>query len=166
MELCCGDGFNARNFHSIHSRRILACDFDPAAIRLARRRNSAPNVTYCVADIRKEMPSGMFDNIVWDAAIEHFTRSEIDAVLAAIQSRLTPGGVLSGHTIVEGTLQKALSHHETCFEGKEDLAEILKRAFENVTVFETIYPDRHNLYFWAGDGVVPFRQDWEAAATK
>ena len=152
LELCCGDGFNARNFYSLRSRQIVACDFDPAAIRVARRRNSAPNVSFRVADIRKDMPSGKFDNVVWDAAIEHFTRPEIDEILSSIENRLTPDGVLSGHTIVEGTLGKALSHHETCFEGKEDLAEILNRTFENATVFETIYPNRHNLYFWRETG--------------
>src|ERR1035437_8897995 len=155
LELCCGDGFNARNFYSIRSSRVLACDFDPAAIRVARRRNVAPNVSYQVADIRRDIPAGIFDNVIWDGAIEHFTRPEIETILAAIRNRLTSDGVLSGFTIVEGTLGKALSHHETCFEDKEDLAEILKRTFQNVTVFETIYKDRHNLYFWAGNGVLP-----------
>lgn len=34
--------------------------------------------------------------------------------------------------------------------------------FTNVRVFETIYPDRHNLYFWASDASIPFDADWAA----
>ena len=33
--------------------------------------------------------------------------------------------------------------------------------FTNVKVIETIYPERHNLYFFASDGTVPFSGQWE-----
>src|SRR5688500_7637661 len=52
LELACGDGFNARNFYSLHCREVVACDFDPAAIGTALRKNSAPNVRFVLADIR------------------------------------------------------------------------------------------------------------------
>jgi hypothetical protein len=29
--------------------------------------------------------------------------------------------------------------------------------------FETKNPERHNLYFWASDGPVPFHPDWPHA---
>jgi len=161
LELACGDGFNARNFYSQRSRQVVACDFDPLALATARRKNSAPNVSYVLADIRDAMPKGQFENVVWDAAIEHFTPEETDKILRDIRTRLGPGGILSGYTLVErsdGT--KSLSHHEYEFRGKEDLARVLKPHFENVMVFETIHPDRHNLYFWASDGVIPFSHSW------
>jgi|YNPMSStandDraft_2_1061718.scaffolds.fasta_scaffold27438_2 SAM-dependent methyltransferase len=161
LELACGDGFNARNFYSFRSRRVIACDFDPKAINTARRKNTAPNVEFVLADIRSAMPDGKFENIVWDAAIEHFTPDEIQKILKDIKSRLTSEGILSGYTIVEksdGT--KSLSHHEYEFRSKEDLLRFLTPHFKNVTVFETIYPSRHNLYFWASDGCLPFRSDW------
>jgi len=161
LELACGDGFNARNFYSLRSRRVIACDFDPKAIETARRKNTAPNVEFLLADIRSAMPAGKFGNVVWDAAIEHFTPDEIQKILKDIKSRLTSEGILSGYTIVEksdGT--KSLSHHEYEFKSKEDLLRFFTPHFKNVTVFETIYPSRHNLYFWASDGWVPFRSDW------
>src|SRR5436190_21907639 len=77
LELACGDGFNAKNFYSLRSKTVTACDFDPKALALARRKNSAPNVSFVLADIRTAMPLGRFDNVVWDAAIEHFTPDEI-----------------------------------------------------------------------------------------
>jgi SAM-dependent methyltransferase len=161
LELACGDGFNARNFYSLRSQRVIACDFDPKAIETARRKNSAPNVEFLLADIRTAMPTGKFENIVWDAAIEHFTPDEIEKILKDIKSRLTDKGILSGYTIVEKPDEtKSLSHHEYEFKSKEDLLRFLTPYFKNVTVFETIYPSRHNLYFWASDGSLPFRSDW------
>lgn len=165
LELCCGDGFNAKNFYSIRCRRILACDFDPEAIRLAQGRNTAPNVEYLLADIRRDMPAGRFDNVIWDAAIEHFTPEEIETILRGIKDRLGKAGVLSGYTIVERAQGKSLHQHEYEFKSKEDLLRFLTPWFQNVTVFETIYPSRHNLYFWASDGPIPFHASWPAATS-
>ena len=67
LEICCGDGFNARHFYSSKAASILAIDFDKDAIPHARRYNSAPNITYVQKDIREGLPPGPFDNIVWDA---------------------------------------------------------------------------------------------------
>jgi len=167
LELACGDGFNARNFYSLRSKHVIACDFDPKAIEDGKRKNSAPNVEFVLADIRTAMPAGKFETIVWDAAIEHFTVEEIDRILKDIKARLTRDGILSGYTIVErpdGT--KSLSHHEYEFKSKEDLVRFFTPHFRNVTVFETIYPNRHNLYFWVGDSTLPFRSDWAKAISE
>lgn len=140
----------------------LACDFDPKAIHLARTKNSAPNIEYQLQDIREGLPVGQFDNVIWDAAIEHFTELEIVSIMKQIKSRLTKGGVLSGYTIVEKSADsKHLSHHEYEFKSKEDLMRFLSPYFKQVSVFETIYPDRHNLYFWASDGSIPFQSEWK-----
>jgi SAM-dependent methyltransferase len=162
LELCCGDGFNAYAFYSKRAGSVVAVDFDPKAIAYAKRRFSAPNLTFRVADIRHEMPQGDFDNIVWDAAIEHFTESEIANLMAQVKQRLTKKtGVLSGYTIVERDDGiKHLHQHEYEFHSKQDLERFLSPHFRNVTVFETVFPERHNLYFWASDGVIPFAQDW------
>ena len=164
LELCCGDGFNTRNFYSLRARRVIACDFDPLAIRTARRSHAAPNVTYVLADIRNAMPAGSFDNIIWDAAIEHFTPDEIDTILRALRDRLAPNGIVSGYTIVERARNvKMLSHHEYEFRDKNDLLRFLTPHFQRVVVFESVYPDRHNLYFFASDGPIPFDRDWPGA---
>jgi ubiquinone/menaquinone biosynthesis C-methylase UbiE len=167
LELCCGDGFNAHYFYSFRAGSILSVDFDPKAIAYANRNFQADNVTYRLADIRTQLPEGIFDNIIWDAAIEHFTPDEIVDLVINIKKRLGQNGVLSGYTMVEGADGKmALPHHEYEFKSKEDLARFFLPHFQNVTVFETIYPDRHNLYFWASDGVIPFMDQWDAATAK
>lgn len=161
LELACGDGFNAKNFYSLRSRSVLACDFDPSAIATAKRKNAAPNVSFVLADIRTQMPEGSFDNVVWDAAIEHFTPQEIVQIMEDIKRRLTPEGVVSGYSIVErADRAKHIHQHEYEFRNKEDLLRFLTPHFRNVKVFETVYPSRHNLYFWASDATLPFDDAW------
>ena len=58
LELACGDGFNAKNFYSLLSQSVLACDFDNLAINAAKDKNSAKNIQFVLADIRTEMPGG------------------------------------------------------------------------------------------------------------
>jgi SAM-dependent methyltransferase len=122
LELCCGDGFNAHFFYSIRVGSMLSVDFDPRAIAHARKHFRAENVTYEIADIRTQMPEGVFDNVVWDAAIEHFTETEIADVMANIKKRLTSTGILSGFTIAErADGKKMLPHHEYEFKSKATL---------------------------------------------
>jgi len=160
LELCCGDGFNAQHFYAIRAGSIISVDLDPDAISFANKNFHAKNVTYLTADIRTQMPKGQFDNIVWDAAVEHFTEEEIGHLMTEIKSRLCEGGVLSGHTIVEQDHGKSHHEHEYEFTSKEDLMRFLNPFFRNVRVFETIYPSRHNLYFFASDGMLPFDEKW------
>jgi hypothetical protein len=71
-------------------------------------------------------------------------------------------GTLSGYTLAErDDGGKHLQQHEYEFKSKEDLARFLRPHFKNVTVFETIFPERHNLYFWASDGIIPFMGGWD-----
>jgi len=162
LELCCGDGFNAHYFYRARVGSMISVDFDPKAIAYARKHFKSPNIRYELADIRTQMPEGTFENIVWDAAIEHFTEDEIAALMMSIKTRLRADGILSGFTLTEqADGKKSLSHHEYEFKSKEDLARFLTPHFKNVRVFETIYPDRHNLYFWASDGIVPFMKGWD-----
>lgn len=77
-----------------------------------------------------------------------------------IKDRLTDEGILSGYKIVRRKERKSLVHHEYEFESKENLLRLFTSYFKNVKVFETIYPSRHNLYFWASDSVLPFDSNW------
>lgn len=98
---------------------------------------------------------------MWDAAIEHFTQDEISQIMFNIKSNLAPDGILSGYTIKESESgHKHLHQHEYEFHDKEDLARFLTPKFKNVHVFETIFPERTNLYFYATDGKLPFEQNW------
>ena len=155
LEICCGDGFNTRHFYSSKAGSITALDFDRDAIPHARRYNAAPNVTYLQKDIREGLPDGPFDNVVWDAAIEHFTEAEIDRLMGEIVQRLGPEGVLSGYTLTEAADgRKSNELHEYEFKDKEDLRRFFTPHFKFVKVWETIYPTRHNLYFAASQSPI------------
>jgi SAM-dependent methyltransferase len=155
LDLCCGGGFFSYHFYSSRAATIVAVDFDPQAIAHARRNWKARNIEFLCADIRTDMPIGPFDTIVWNAAIEHFTLSEIIALLTAIKARLAPNGVLTGYTLVEKESGKSHPDHEYEFKSQHDLEDLLRPFFVNVTVLDTKWRDqleeRENLYFFASD---------------
>ncbi len=126
-----------------------------------KKNYKASNLKFIHGDIRYDFPKGNYSNIVWDAAIEHFTQDEISQIMFNIKSNLAPDGILSGYTIKESESgHKHLHQHEYEFHDKEDLARFLTPKFKNVHVFETIFPERTNLYFYATDGKLPFEQNW------
>lgn len=164
LELSSGDGFNAKHFYSRLSESVIACDFDPTAIKHSNKYNSSDNVKFVLADIRTSLPEGKFENIIWDQALEHFTEEEIENLMPNIKSRLTIDGILSGNTIVEknhGHEGKMLHQHEYEFKNKEDLERFFKPYFKNINVFELFNSGRHNLYFWVSDGEIPFDDTWK-----
>lgn len=160
LDLCSGDGFNSYYFYSLNSKSVTGIDFDAEAIKWARRNYKTNNLEFIEQDIRNEFVGGPYDNIIWDAAIEHFTEIEIESLMNNIKSQLTSEGVLSGYTIIETSDGvKHLHQHEYEFHDKEDLARFLTPWFKNVHVFTTSYPTRTNLYFYASDGLLPFEKD-------
>ena len=161
LELCCGDGYNTYHFYSIRAKNIISVDFDSTAINHAKKHNQAKNIQFKLRDIRTQIPEGKYDNVLWDAGIAHFTEVEIVLIMENIKNRLKIAGILSGYTIVERVEGKSLAQHEYEFKSKEDLKRFFEPHFKNIKVFETIYPSRHNLYFWASDGVLPFDKEWE-----
>lgn len=161
LELCCGDGFNAYHFYSIRAERIHSIDFDPKAIAHAKRNFKANNVTYMCQDIRQGLPRGPFTNVIWDAAIEHFTLDEISRILNEIKQIMGPSGVLSGYTIVEREDGAQHDDHEYEFKSKQDLQSLLAQFFPHYVVIETEYPERTNLYFYASQSPITFLQDFQ-----
>ncbi len=161
LEICCGDGFNAHHFYSIRAKNIVSVDFDPRAIAHANKHFKTDKTDYRLCDIRKSLPEGTFNNIIWDAAIEHFTLEEMDTIFKGILARLTPSGILSGYTIIKADHGSSHDDHEHEFESKEELRGKLKQYFNHVVVFDTKYPDRHNLYFFASNEPMSFLADFQ-----
>jgi SAM-dependent methyltransferase len=164
LELACGDGFNARNFYSLKSGKIIACDLDADVIATARRKNPAPNVEYLVCDIRRGLPSGTFDNIVWDYGFpfrHHFSDNDMHAILARVHDSLAADGILSGHTTISTESPRRELHEELMV--KRMLYQQLRAHFSSVLIFKTTSPARINVYFWASDGTVPFDTGWSNA---
>jgi hypothetical protein len=167
LELSCGDGFNCRNFYSLRSSSIVACDIDENTIRKARRNNSAPNITYTVADIRDAMPDGSFDNVIWDFGfplLEYFSKNDVIKIFKDIKSRIEiKKGIFSGYTVAQKQ-ENNLDSIELNFSNAADLYNFLILFFDKVYVVEIYSPDRKNLYFWASDADLPFGNAQKNAA--
>jgi len=166
LELCCGTGYYAHVFYSPFASEIIAVDYDPRAIETALRFHRQSNIRFEVADIRKSLPDGPFDAVIWDGAIEHFARAEIDDIVERLKQITTPQARLLGYTVAEPADAPQLPSHETHFSGIDDLGSLLKRHYRNVRVFERIHPIaqgmmRHNLFFQASDGTLPHDPDWQ-----
>lgn len=156
LELCSGDGFNTYHFYSLLAKSIVAIDFDPDAVRFAKSHHRAPNIDFRMADIRHDLPEENFDNIIWDASIQHFTDEETMSLMSGIRTRLGAVGILSGCTVADnGTGAKHFRYHEREFRRRDDLSAFLARWFKSVEVWETAYPGRRMLYFYASNGALP-----------
>jgi SAM-dependent methyltransferase len=164
LDICCGDGFNAHHFYRIRAKSVLGIDFDPKAIKHAQKNFNADNVEFKLVDIRKDFPTQKFDQIIWDGAIEHFTQGEMQRIIGNIKNSLADGGILSGYTIVHREDGHSHDDHEYEFVSVEDLQQFLQPLFKHVQVFDTEYPDRHNLYFYCSDK--PFVKTAEFATTQ
>src|SRR5262249_13976223 len=88
--------------------------------------------------------AGVFQNVVCDGAIEHFTPDEIYRVLSNVGARLTHDGALSGDTIVEKVDGKSGVASRVRVQGQGRARAVPNAHLENITVFEAIYPECPN----------------------
>jgi SAM-dependent methyltransferase len=160
LELGCGTGYYTDVFFSPFASEIVAIDIDPRAIETARRTHQAKNIRYEVMDFRKKLPEGIFDVIVWTPTIFAYTPDDVHAFMARLREVMRPNARLCGFTCIEVTHRDP----EALWYDMNSLAERLKRYFRNVRAFErvhsTVQPPRHELFFFASDGILPFDGEW------
>lgn len=163
LELCSGDGFNAFYFYASRAKSIDSIDLDRNAVKRAEKNygnRGKININFLCGDICKNIPEKKYDNVIWDAAIEHFTPDDAVKIINDVKKRLKENGILSGYTIVEQKGGKrSLEEHEYEYKSKNELFEFLIQFFKYVVVFETIYTERHNLYFFASDTKLPIHEN-------
>jgi ubiquinone/menaquinone biosynthesis C-methylase UbiE len=159
LDLCSGDGFFSYYFYSIRSESVIAIDFDSSAIEFAKKNYfEAKNIQFIVGDIRKDIPDGPYDNIVWDASIDYFSKEEIQDIMVRIKAVLKTDGTLSGFSVVNPDYG-AKHLHKLEIQNESDLIDFFSPFFKNIDVFTTTYPDRKNLYFYASDRELPFKKN-------
>lgn len=99
LEVGCGSGATAR-LHAPHVRHILATDFSPRMIEIARAKSAeegVTNVTYEVADVNQlDRPDGSFD-MVLALSVLHLMEDR-DATIRTIHRLLKPGGLFISST--------------------------------------------------------------------
>ncbi len=160
LKLGCGTGYYTDVFFSPFASEIVAVDIDPRAIETARRIHQAKNIRYEVMAFRKTLPEGIFDVVVWTPTIFAYTPDEVHTFMAKLREVIRPNARLCGFTCIEDSHRNP----EALWCDMNSLAERLKRYFRNVRAFErvhsTVQPPRHELFFFASDGILPFDPEW------
>ncbi len=160
LELGCGTGYYTDVFFSPFATEIVAIDIDPRAIETARRMHQAKNIRYEVMDFRKTMPDGPFDVVVWTPTIFAYTPDEVHTLMQRLREVMAKDARLCGFTCIEAVH----GGPDVLWHDMKSLAERLKRYFKNVRAFErvhpTVQPPRHELYFFASEGPLPFDAEW------
>jgi len=70
LEIACGTGMWTSALAE-HAGHVLAVDAAPEALRIARERTTAANVTFAVADVFAWEPAARFDAIFFSAWLSH-----------------------------------------------------------------------------------------------
>ena len=157
LELCSGDGFNARYFYSAKAADITSIDLNPQAVSHARKYHRSGEIVFKQGDVRTDIPDEKFDNVIWDSAICLFTHEETDSILRTLKTRLVEDGIVCGHI---GFEPDQTDLNVSRYARIDDLAVRLTPFFHNTRIFSTTYANRLNLYFYASDGSLPFDDDW------
>lgn len=137
LDIGCGDGFFARCFFAARGASVDAIDIEPSAIEHAERHNASPQIRYRLQDaVAEPFPSDLYDVVVWDGALGHFSPETTDRMLAKIRSVLADGGAFVGSE----SLGFQGDDHLQFFHSVDELAEVLGRHFPHVHVRELEYP--------------------------
>jgi SAM-dependent methyltransferase len=160
LELGCGTGYYSDIFFSPFASEIVAIDIDPRAIETARRLHPARNIRYEIMDFRERLPEGPFDAVVWTPTIFAYGPDDVDKLMTRLRNVMAKDARLCGFTCIEADRPGPL----ILWHDMKSLAERLKRYFANVRAFErvhpTVQPQRHELFFFASDGPLPFDPEW------
>jgi 2-polyprenyl-3-methyl-5-hydroxy-6-metoxy-1,4-benzoquinol methylase len=77
LEIACGTGMWTSALAE-HADEVLAVDAAPEALEIARRRTTAANVTFEVADVFAWEPAARFDTIFFSAWLSHVPARRFD----------------------------------------------------------------------------------------
>jgi len=137
LDIGCGDGFLTNHFLSTQCAEVDAIDVEPAAIREAKRTNARTNITYFLRDaVRDPFPRNKYDVIIWNGAIGHFTTADAALLVQKIATALRPAGIFAGSE----SLWHEGHDHLQFFETIEDLQEVFRLHFANVSAKALCYP--------------------------
>lgn len=117
LECGCAEGFLTRQLAG-RAKRVMACDLSREAVRRAAEYcKGQANVEFRVADIRHQLPEGLFDVCLMSDVLYYLAPPEISRLARRLSLQVPAGGVL----IIANEWNDAyrdLSHPETavrCF---------------------------------------------------
>tara|TARA_Y100000389_G_C17377106_1_gene472261 strand:+ start:288 stop:1100 length:813 start_codon:yes stop_codon:yes gene_type:complete len=160
LDLASGDSFISQNFFHDISKTIVSIDLDEYALkrgkdRIKNHKFMNKDHHFIKGDIEKHEIKEIinlnnldmkFDFILFNAAIEHFKEKELKFIFDSIKRVLSVDGIISIYTIVEKNDGDAFHHHESFYESKEQLEDLLKIHFKYTKSYESLVEGRHNIY--------------------
>ena len=97
LDIGFGDGFFTRRFYSDRASRIDAIDVEDSAVAHAMRYHAHPKITYVKCNaVTESFPADVYDAVIWNGAIGHFSEADTAIVLQKIRACLAPAGVFAG----------------------------------------------------------------------
>lgn len=91
----CGWGAAEKHIANLGAKRVIGVDFNPTAIKLAKKSYNVPGVTeYVQEDITSYFPNENIDIICAVEIVEHVTDIELDSTLRLWFDKLNSGGIL------------------------------------------------------------------------
>jgi len=156
LELCSGDGFNARFFYAEKAISVLGIDINSLAVSHAKKHHISDKITFLEGNILTDIPDDTYDNVIWDASLYMFSDKELLEVVELSGERLVENGVFSGHSSYDFDPKnphqpKSIIEFET----------MLKSVFKNVKININTTKDRLNAHFYASNGKLPFDLEWK-----
>ncbi len=136
LDIGCGDGFFTKRFFSSRCSHVDAIDVEPSAIKHAKWHNASPNIEYHLMDaVARAFPQAVYDVIVWDGALGHFSKDVTDQMFTKIAQCLAEDGIFVGSE----SLGQEGHDHLQFFASLEDLYQLLSPHFPNVELTKSTY---------------------------
>lgn len=91
-DIGCGSGILAIAAEKLGASRVWGCDFDPAAVRIAKEnaaRNATPKARFAKVDVLKWQPKQQ-----WDIVAANIFHDVLEAAFPQLVRSIAPGGVL------------------------------------------------------------------------
>lgn len=156
LELCSGDGFNARFFYAEKAVSVLGIDINTDAVEHAKKYHQSKKINFVEGNILTDLPEETYDNVIWDASLYMFSNQELNEVIDATHARLSKNGILSGHSAYDFDPENPHTPGSVA-----QFEKLLKTHFKNVKINMNTTKDRLNVHFYASDGKLPFDKAWK-----
>jgi cyclopropane fatty-acyl-phospholipid synthase-like methyltransferase len=132
LDICCGNGLITSKLSTLCDK-VVAVDFSPSLVKVAKKHHAAPNITYQCVDALAlagaRLRPDRFSRVLMYAALQHFQVEDLEPLLrgvcehAADESIVLFGGVLDMGRKFNflDTAEKRAMYERYCAEGKDRL---------------------------------------------